>query len=172
MQGPRVRSGHNHAGERSQPLTAITTSRERSQPHTALTPSSERPQPLTAITTSSERSQPHTALTPSSERPQPLTAIAPSSERARYPSPDCAAHLPRAFRPARSFLGLSVGLIQADQEPAMRRAAYRNDITYVTNSELGFDFLRDNLSAVSKGRRGGARQRCVRRLCVRVWPCV
>jgi hypothetical protein len=42
-----------------------------------------------------------------------------------------------------------VGLIQADMTPEARRAAYASDITYVTNSELGFDYLRDNLSGVS-----------------------
>jgi preprotein translocase subunit SecA len=38
--------------------------------------------------------------------------------------------------------------------PEARRAAYCSDITYVTNSELGFDYLRDNLAGVS-GPRGG-----------------
>ncbi len=47
------------------------------------------------------------------------------------------------------FLGLAVGLIQADLKPEQRRAAYACDVTYVTNSELGFDYLRDNLAAVS-----------------------
>lgn len=41
-----------------------------------------------------------------------------------------------------------MGLIQADMKPEQRRAAYAMDITYVTNSELGFDYLRDNLAAV------------------------
>lgn len=50
------------------------------------------------------------------------------------------------------FLGLAVGLIQADLKPEQRRAAYACDVTYVTNSELGFDYLRDNLAAVSAGR--------------------
>ncbi|KXZ52913.1 hypothetical protein GPECTOR_8g291 [Gonium pectorale] len=45
------------------------------------------------------------------------------------------------------FLGLAVGLIQADLKPEARRAAYACDVTYVTNSELGFDYLRDNLAA-------------------------
>lgn len=45
------------------------------------------------------------------------------------------------------FLGLAVGLIQADLKPEQRRAAYACDVTYVTNSELGFDYLRDNLAA-------------------------
>lgn len=44
------------------------------------------------------------------------------------------------------FLGLSVGLVQAGLEPEARRAAYGCDVTYVTNSELGFDYLRDNLA--------------------------
>jgi preprotein translocase subunit SecA len=45
------------------------------------------------------------------------------------------------------FLGLSVGLVQADMTPEARRAAYGADVTYVTNSELGFDYLRDNLAS-------------------------
>eukprot|EP00878_Enallax_costatus_P000382 GHUV01000467.1.p1 GENE.GHUV01000467.1~~GHUV01000467.1.p1 ORF type:complete len:1015 (+),score=343.35 GHUV01000467.1:196-3240(+) len=44
------------------------------------------------------------------------------------------------------FLGMQVGLIQADMTPEARRAAYASEITYVTNSELGFDYLRDNLA--------------------------
>ena len=43
------------------------------------------------------------------------------------------------------FLGLSVGLIVHDLEPAERRQAYACDITYGTNNELGFDYLRDNM---------------------------
>ncbi len=43
------------------------------------------------------------------------------------------------------FMGLSVGLIVHDLEPAQRRAAYACDITYGTNNELGFDYLRDNM---------------------------
>ncbi len=45
------------------------------------------------------------------------------------------------------FLGLTVGLIQQGLTEAERRAAYAADVTYVTNSELGFDYLRDNLAA-------------------------
>ncbi|GAQ84908.1 preprotein translocase [Klebsormidium nitens] len=41
------------------------------------------------------------------------------------------------------FLGLSVGLIQANMETAARRAAYLCDITYANNNEVGFDYLRD-----------------------------
>ncbi|XP_006663270.3 protein translocase subunit SECA2, chloroplastic [Oryza brachyantha] len=44
------------------------------------------------------------------------------------------------------FLGLSVGLIQAGMKADERRANYMCDITYTNNSELGFDYLRDNLS--------------------------
>ena len=43
------------------------------------------------------------------------------------------------------FLGLTVGLIVHDLDPAQRRAAYACDITYATNNELGFDYLRDNM---------------------------
>lgn len=43
------------------------------------------------------------------------------------------------------FLGLSVGVIGPDMQEALRREAYKKDITYGTNSEFGFDFLRDNL---------------------------
>ncbi len=45
------------------------------------------------------------------------------------------------------FLGLSVGLIQQDMRPVERRRNYGCDITYATNSELGFDYLRDNMAA-------------------------
>ncbi len=44
------------------------------------------------------------------------------------------------------FLGLSVGLIQQDMSPSVRRSNYSCDITYATNSELGFDYLRDNMA--------------------------
>lgn len=47
------------------------------------------------------------------------------------------------------FLGLSVGLIQQDMPPQVRRKNYSCDITYATNSELGFDYLRDNMAATS-----------------------
>ena len=43
------------------------------------------------------------------------------------------------------FLGLTVGLIQGGHTNEQRRDAYNCDVTYVTNSELGFDYLRDNL---------------------------
>jgi preprotein translocase subunit SecA len=43
------------------------------------------------------------------------------------------------------FLGLTVGVVLNDMKPEERRAAYACDITYVTNNELGFDYLRDNM---------------------------
>ena len=43
------------------------------------------------------------------------------------------------------FMGLSVGLIVHDLDNAQRRAAYACDITYGTNNEMGFDYLRDNM---------------------------
>lgn len=45
------------------------------------------------------------------------------------------------------FLGLSVGVILPSMRPAERRAAYACDITYGTNNELGFDYLRDNMAS-------------------------
>ena len=44
------------------------------------------------------------------------------------------------------FLGLSVGVVLNAMTPDERRAAYNCDITYVTNNELGFDYLRDNMA--------------------------
>ncbi|OLQ03661.1 Protein translocase subunit SecA [Symbiodinium microadriaticum] len=48
-------------------------------------------------------------------------------------------------RPLR-LLGLSVGVIQAEMEPEEKRAAYACDVTYVTNQQLGFDYLRDQMA--------------------------
>ncbi len=47
------------------------------------------------------------------------------------------------------FLGLSVGLIQNNMTPEERRPAYQSDITYGTNNEFGFDYLRDNMALES-----------------------
>ena len=44
------------------------------------------------------------------------------------------------------FLGLTVGIVLHDMKDDERRAAYACDITYVTNNELGFDYLRDNMA--------------------------
>jgi preprotein translocase subunit SecA len=48
--------------------------------------------------------------------------------------------------PIYRFLGLTVGVIKNQQDPTEKRAAYRCDITYGTNNEFGFDYLRDNLA--------------------------
>jgi preprotein translocase subunit SecA len=48
--------------------------------------------------------------------------------------------------PIYTSLGLTVGVIQHDLEPAQRRTAYGSDVTYVTNNEVGFDYLRDNMA--------------------------
>src|SRR5688500_15254899 len=45
------------------------------------------------------------------------------------------------------FLGLSTGVILPQMKPAERREAYACDITYATNNELGFDYLRDNMAS-------------------------
>ena len=49
-----------------------------------------------------------------------------------------------------NFLGLTVGCIQHDQDPGVRREQYACDITYGTNSEFGFDYLRDNGMATTR----------------------
>ena len=56
------------------------------------------------------------------------------------------------------FLGLSVGLIVHDMPSAERQQAYAADITYGTNNEMGFDYLRDNM-AIYKSADGAARPR-------------
>jgi preprotein translocase subunit SecA len=48
--------------------------------------------------------------------------------------------------PIYQFLGLQVGIIQHGLDSAQRRAAYTCDVTYVTNNEVGFDYLRDNMA--------------------------
>jgi preprotein translocase subunit SecA len=52
--------------------------------------------------------------------------------------------------PVYRMLGISVGLIQADMSPEQRRPAYGADITYGTNNEFGFDYLRDNMAMRSE----------------------
>ncbi|MFA5093692.1 MAG: preprotein translocase subunit SecA [Candidatus Omnitrophota bacterium] len=47
--------------------------------------------------------------------------------------------------PVFEFLGLSVGMIQHDMRDKDRQAAYNSDVTYGTNNEFGFDYLRDNM---------------------------
>ena len=50
------------------------------------------------------------------------------------------------------YLGLTVGCIVHDLKPEERRAAYACDITYATNNELGFDYLRDNMVVFEKDK--------------------
>ncbi|MFY8162348.1 MAG: DEAD/DEAH box helicase, partial [Candidatus Kapaibacteriota bacterium] len=49
------------------------------------------------------------------------------------------------MKPVFDFLGITVGAIQANQEPDERAEIYKADITYGTNNEFGFDYLRDNM---------------------------
>src|SRR4051794_25667886 len=60
------------------------------------------------------------------------------------------------MRPVYEMLGLEVGVIQAGEQDELKHAAYAADITYGTNSEFGFDYLRDNLaiSVEDKYQRG------------------
>jgi preprotein translocase subunit SecA len=59
---------------------------------------------------------------------------------------DYLAHRDRHWMgPLYEFLGLTVGVIQHDMSPRERKAAYACDITYGTNNEFGFDYLRDNM---------------------------
>src|SRR5690606_3995254 len=50
------------------------------------------------------------------------------------------------MRPLYEFLGMSVGIVVPGQDPQEKRAAYEADITYGTNNEFGFDYLRDNMA--------------------------
>jgi len=50
------------------------------------------------------------------------------------------------MRPIYEFLGFSVGVVVADKTEPQRKEAYGSDITYATNNELGFDYLRDNMA--------------------------
>jgi preprotein translocase subunit SecA len=50
------------------------------------------------------------------------------------------------MRPAYEFLGLTVGVSKSGQTHEEKQAAYACDVTYATNNELGFDYLRDNLA--------------------------
>ena len=54
--------------------------------------------------------------------------------------------------PIHEFLGLTVGFIGHDMENSERREMYAKDITYVTNNELGFDYLRDNMVISAQDR--------------------
>ncbi len=50
------------------------------------------------------------------------------------------------MRPVYEFLGMTVGVVQSMQGAEEKRAAYQADITYGTNNEFGFDYLRDNMA--------------------------
>jgi preprotein translocase subunit SecA len=50
------------------------------------------------------------------------------------------------MRPVFEALGMTVGVVLAGQDPAIKRAAYACDIAYGTNNEFGFDYLRDNMA--------------------------
>ncbi len=50
------------------------------------------------------------------------------------------------------FLGLSIGVIQSEMNPDERKIEYNCDITYGTNNEFGFDYLRDNMAVVPENR--------------------
>jgi preprotein translocase subunit SecA len=51
------------------------------------------------------------------------------------------------MKPIYDLLGVSVGVIQSEMQPAERREMYQRDVTYGTNSEFGFDYLRDNMAS-------------------------
>ena len=54
--------------------------------------------------------------------------------------------------PILEYLGLTVGLIQHDMDSAEHQVSYRADITYATNNEIGFDYLRDNMARRPESR--------------------
>ena len=61
------------------------------------------------------------------------------------------------MRPLYEFLGLTVGTVVQGMERPERRAAYACSITYCTNKELAFDYLRDGVARGSGGNKGGSR---------------
>lgn len=56
------------------------------------------------------------------------------------------------MQPLYEFMGLSVGVVVPGQDAETKRAAYRADITYGTNNEFGFDYLRDNMAFSKEDR--------------------
>ncbi len=56
------------------------------------------------------------------------------------------------MRPIYELLGLTVGAIQSEMNPEKRREIYNCDVTYGTNNEMGFDYLRDNLAYLPEQR--------------------
>jgi preprotein translocase subunit SecA len=63
------------------------------------------------------------------------------------------------MRPLYALLGLSVGTVVGGQSPEVRRAAYACDITYCTNKDLTFDYLRDRLAQLAVQRLNGTHSR-------------
>ena len=55
------------------------------------------------------------------------------------------------------FLGMTTGVVVAGQTQEQKRAAYQSDITYGTNNEFGFDYLRDNMAFTAQDRMQGMR---------------
>src|SRR5690606_27439779 len=58
----------------------------------------------------------------------------------------------RWMAPIYEFLGLKVGTVFSGQDPMSKRAAYQADVTYGTNNEFGFDYLRDNMAFSKEDR--------------------
>ena len=56
------------------------------------------------------------------------------------------------MEPLYNFLGLSVGVVYGQQSPEEKKEAYQADITYGTNNEFGFDYLRDNMAFNIEGK--------------------
>ncbi len=79
-------------------------------------------------------------------------------------------------RPIFEFFGLTCGVIDSEMEPAQRRDAYACDVTYISNKNLTFDYLRDRIAL--RQRRSPARRRTLEYLdeagqgvcCYGVWP--
>ncbi len=63
--------------------------------------------------------------------------------------------------PVYRYLGVSVGVILSSMDPPARREAYARDITYGTNNEFGFDYLRDNMAWTLDGRVQRGHNYCV-----------
>ncbi len=63
--------------------------------------------------------------------------------------------------PVFNYLGVSVGVIISEMDNDARRAAYTKDITYGTNNEFGFDYLRDNMRWDTKGRVQPSHHYCI-----------
>ena len=56
------------------------------------------------------------------------------------------------MRPVYEFLGLKVGIVNSNQQVKEKIYAYKSDVIYATNNELGFDYLRDNMARSTEER--------------------